>query len=197
MSIEKAKGHYLNKYGTGKLNCGQSVIAAFKDRFSLNEDVVKLFAAYGSGQAPAGTCGALYAAQFLLKDKYPDKAKDCEETFLAAAGSTKCKEIRKLRKLPCIGCVEKAAQIIEKIEGGESPANDAASDSQKVKCANGISVEGQVRLIAGIMVVAGSLMAWLVHWTFIFIPIFVGCGLIYAGLTDNCLMGIMLMKLRK
>jgi glyoxylase-like metal-dependent hydrolase (beta-lactamase superfamily II)/rhodanese-related sulfurtransferase len=59
----------------------------------------------------------------------------------------------------------------------------------------GMSLERQVRIIAGSLVLLGIIMAALVHWVFIFISVFVCCGLIYAGLTDNCLMGMLLMKL--
>jgi glyoxylase-like metal-dependent hydrolase (beta-lactamase superfamily II)/rhodanese-related sulfurtransferase len=64
-----------------------------------------------------------------------------------------------------------------------------------IKGQGGISLERQVRIIAGSLVLLGIIMAWLVHWVFIFISVFVCCGLIYAGLTDNCLMGMLLMKL--
>jgi rhodanese-related sulfurtransferase len=64
-----------------------------------------------------------------------------------------------------------------------------------VKGQGGMSLERQVRIIAGSLVLLGIIMAWQVHWVFIFISVFVCCGLIYAGLTDNCLMGMLLMKL--
>jgi glyoxylase-like metal-dependent hydrolase (beta-lactamase superfamily II)/rhodanese-related sulfurtransferase len=64
-----------------------------------------------------------------------------------------------------------------------------------IKGQGGMSLERQVRLIAGSLVLAGIIMAFLAHWTFIFVPVFVCCGLIYSGLSDNCLMGMMLMKL--
>jgi glyoxylase-like metal-dependent hydrolase (beta-lactamase superfamily II)/rhodanese-related sulfurtransferase len=64
-----------------------------------------------------------------------------------------------------------------------------------IKGEGGISLERQVRLIAGSLVLSGIPMSWFVHWTFIFIPVFVSCGLIFAGLTDSCLMGMLLMKL--
>jgi glyoxylase-like metal-dependent hydrolase (beta-lactamase superfamily II)/rhodanese-related sulfurtransferase len=64
-----------------------------------------------------------------------------------------------------------------------------------IKGQGGISLERQVRIIAGSLVLLGIIMAALVHWVFIFISVFVCCGLIYAGLTDNCLMGMLLMKL--
>ena len=64
-----------------------------------------------------------------------------------------------------------------------------------IKGEGGISLERQVRLIAGSLVLLGIIMSWQLHWAFICIPLFVSCGLVYAGLTDTCLMGELLMKL--
>ena len=64
-----------------------------------------------------------------------------------------------------------------------------------IKGQGGMSLERQVRLIAGSLVLLGIMMSWRLHWAFIFVSVFVGSGLIYAGLTDNCLMGMLLMKL--
>jgi hypothetical protein len=64
-----------------------------------------------------------------------------------------------------------------------------------IKGEGGISLERQVRLIAGSVILLGIIMSWLLHWAFIFVSVFVCCGLVYAGLTDNCLMGELLMKL--
>jgi glyoxylase-like metal-dependent hydrolase (beta-lactamase superfamily II)/rhodanese-related sulfurtransferase len=64
-----------------------------------------------------------------------------------------------------------------------------------IKGQGGISLERQVRIIAGGLVLLGIILSWLLHWAFLFIPVFVSCGLIYAGLTDSCLMGMLLMKL--
>jgi len=64
-----------------------------------------------------------------------------------------------------------------------------------IKGQGGMSLERQVRLIAGSLVLLGIMMSWRLHWAFIFVSVFVSSGLIYAGLTDNCLMGMLLMKL--
>lgn len=64
-----------------------------------------------------------------------------------------------------------------------------------IKGQGGISLERQVRIIAGSLVLLGILLSWTVHGACIFISLFVSCGLIFAGLTDNCLMGMLLMKL--
>jgi len=64
-----------------------------------------------------------------------------------------------------------------------------------IKGEGGISLERQVRIIAGSLVLLGIAMSLLMHRAFIFISVFVSCGLIFAGLTDTCLMGMLLMKL--
>ncbi len=64
-----------------------------------------------------------------------------------------------------------------------------------VKGEAGMSLERQVRLIAGTLVVSGIILSWFINPLFIYLPLFVGCGLIFAGLTDNCLMGMLLLKL--
>ncbi len=64
-----------------------------------------------------------------------------------------------------------------------------------IKGQGGVSLERQVRVIAGSLMLLGIVLAWLVNWGFIFVSVWVACGLIFAGLADNCLMGILLMKL--
>jgi len=64
-----------------------------------------------------------------------------------------------------------------------------------IKGVGGISIERQVRAAAGSLVLVGVLLAFFVHPGFIAITIFVSCGLIYSGLSNNCIMGMLLMKL--
>ncbi len=64
-----------------------------------------------------------------------------------------------------------------------------------IKGEGGISLERQVRIIAGSLILVGILFSWFFHVVFISISVFVSCGLIYAGLSDNCLMGMLLMEL--
>ncbi|MHC4122910.1 MAG: MBL fold metallo-hydrolase [Planctomycetota bacterium] len=64
-----------------------------------------------------------------------------------------------------------------------------------IKGVSGISLERQIKMIAGSLVLTGLLLSLFVHKGFIAISIFVCCGLIYAGITDNCLLGMLLMKL--
>lgn len=58
-----------------------------------------------------------------------------------------------------------------------------------------ISLERQVRIAAGSLVLIGVLLARFVHPGFIGLSAFVGAGLIFAGITDWCGMGLLLAKL--
>jgi rhodanese-related sulfurtransferase len=58
-----------------------------------------------------------------------------------------------------------------------------------------ISLERQVRIGAGLMVFAGVLLGWFVHPGFLGLSAFVGAGLMFAGLTDWCGMGLLLAKM--
>ncbi len=58
-----------------------------------------------------------------------------------------------------------------------------------------ISLEGQVRAIAGGLILVGVALGFTVHGGFFFLPAMVGAGLLHAGLTDSCLMGMLLSKL--
>lgn len=57
------------------------------------------------------------------------------------------------------------------------------------------SLERQVRLAAGIMVLIGTLLSLFVNPGWIYLAIFVGAGLTFAGATDLCLMASLLAKL--
>ena len=64
-----------------------------------------------------------------------------------------------------------------------------------IRSQKGISLEGQVRIAAGTMIVAGTTLGVFVSPWFLMIPAAVGGGLIHAGWTDSCLMGMMLSKI--
>jgi len=58
-----------------------------------------------------------------------------------------------------------------------------------------ISLERQVRIVAGSLVFLGVALGYFVHQYFLGIPAFVGAGLVFAGITDTCGMGMMLAKM--
>jgi rhodanese-related sulfurtransferase len=58
-----------------------------------------------------------------------------------------------------------------------------------------ISLERQVRIAAGALVFTGALLAWFVHPNFVWVSGFVGAGLVFAGVTDFCGMGLLIAKM--
>ncbi len=58
-----------------------------------------------------------------------------------------------------------------------------------------VSLERQVRIAAGALVVFGAALASLVHPYFIGLSAVIGAGLVFAGITDTCGMGMLLARL--
>lgn len=58
-----------------------------------------------------------------------------------------------------------------------------------------ISLERQVRIAAGSLAATGALLALVVNPLFALLPAFVGSGLVFAGVTDTCAMGLVLARL--
>lgn len=116
MSAIKAKNNYTGQDGCQRMNCAQSVLSAFKEDFNIEEDIVEAFKNYGGGRAPNGLCGALYAVKYIMnKQQDKEKVAELEEYFLEHAGALECSNIRGMRKLSCVGCVEKSSEFLEKL----------------------------------------------------------------------------------
>lgn len=58
-----------------------------------------------------------------------------------------------------------------------------------------ISLERQVRILAGSLVALGAFLALFVHPYWAALSAFIGCGLVFAGVTDTCGMALVLAKL--
>jgi rhodanese-related sulfurtransferase len=58
----------------------------------------------------------------------------------------------------------------------------------------GLSLERQVRIAAGVLVLSGVVLGTWVHPAFYGLSGFVGAGLIFAGVTDWCGMGLLLAR---
>ena len=79
------------------------------------------------------------------------------------------------------------------VEGGTMACVEAGLTVVRGKKA--ISLERQVRIAAGSLVLIGSVLGWLVHPAFIGLSAFVGAGLVFAGITDTCGMGMILARM--
>lgn len=92
---------------------------------------------------------------------------------------------------------------IHVIEGGLVSCEGSGIDLQG-HAANGshcmtaaktpLSLERQVRIVAGLMAATGALLALLTSPLFAIIPLFVGSGLVFAGVTDRCGMALLLTR---
>lgn len=58
-----------------------------------------------------------------------------------------------------------------------------------------MSLERQVRIAAGSIVFIGVLLSFFVHPYFIWLSGFIGAGLVFAGVTDTCWMGMLIAKM--
>jgi rhodanese-related sulfurtransferase len=76
------------------------------------------------------------------------------------------------------------------VDGGTQAWDQAGLPVVRGKQA--ISLERQVRIAAGTLVLIGSALGALVHPYFIGLAAFVGAGLVFAGVTDTCGMAMIL-----
>jgi rhodanese-related sulfurtransferase len=58
-----------------------------------------------------------------------------------------------------------------------------------------MSLERQVRIAAGSLVLVGAVLGWLVSPVWIALSGFVGAGLVFAGITDTCGMAMLLSRM--
>lgn len=79
------------------------------------------------------------------------------------------------------------------VEGGTLAWEQAGLPVVRGKKA--ISLERQVRIAAGLMVVTGSALGYFVNPLWIGLAAFVGTGLVFAGITDTCGMGMLLARM--
>lgn len=110
-----------------------------------------------------------------------------ENLVLVCASGTRAKSAQKILKERGISCCL--------LEGGLNAWAKAGLPLQKRASSAGLSIERQVRLIAGGLAAIGGGLAVAIDPLFSFVPIAVGLGLVHAGLTDQCLMALILNKL--
>lgn len=99
-------------HGVENYNCAQAVLKFFEDHTAASQEKIKEFKQFGGGRAPAGVCGAIYAAARIMNnEKLTDELK---ERFKQEAGSLGCREIKAVGRLSCAGCVDLAADFCSK-----------------------------------------------------------------------------------
>lgn len=93
----------------------------------------------------------------------------------------------------CEAFVKAGYTNIINVEGGTSAWDNAGLPVVRGK--KTMSLERQVRIAAGFLVLTGVLLGWFQHEYFYFISGFVGAGLMFAGITDTCAMGMLISKM--
>jgi len=91
-------------------------------------------------------------------------------------------------RLLAAGC----ANVVH-VEGGTRAWEEAGLPVARGK--KTISLERQVRIAAGSLVLLGVVLGWLVHPACYGLSAFVGAGLVFAGVTDTCGMGLLLARM--
>lgn len=79
------------------------------------------------------------------------------------------------------------------VEGGTMACVEAGLPVVRGK--KSISLERQVRIAAGSLVLLGAVLGWFVNTAFVGLSAFVGAGLVFAGIADTCGMGMILARM--
>lgn len=79
------------------------------------------------------------------------------------------------------------------VEGGTTAWDDAGLPVVRGK--KTIPLERQVRIAGGFLVLLGAMLGFFLHTYFIGLSAFIGAGLMFAGITDTCGIGMMLSKM--
>ena len=97
-------------------------------------------------------------------------------------GATACQKFQQA------GCTN-----VVNVEGGTQAWIDAGFPV--VRGQKAMSLERQVRVTAGFLVLLGAVLGYFWNINFIGLSAFVGAGLMFAGITDTCGMGMILAKM--
>lgn len=93
----------------------------------------------------------------------------------------------------CEKLIRAGYEHVANVEGGTQACEDHGVPVVHGKKA--VSLERQVRIAAGSLVLTGVVLGVLVHSAFLGLAGFVGAGLIFAGITDTCGMGMLLARM--
>ncbi|MHC4403376.1 MAG: rhodanese-like domain-containing protein [Planctomycetota bacterium] len=116
-----------------------------------------------------------------------ESAEDGSSTvyFICKVGKRSHKACEKARELGLPNVVN--------VEGGTDVCIAAGLPVERGKKA--VSLERQVRITAGGLVLVGAVLAVAVHPYWAALPALIGAGLAYSGVTDTCGMGMLLSKM--
>lgn len=114
----------------------------------------------------------------------PDEVR-CEECVIVCRSGKRAEQA--MNQLKAAGC-----ENLRILEGGVLAWEQAGLPVNRGKAV--LSLERQVRVAAGLLVLVGVILGATVHPGFYGLAAFVGAGLTFAGLTDWCGMAMLLAK---
>ncbi len=118
---------------------------------------------------------------------YRERGGDCTPVYvLCQSGGRARRAIEKLERVGVQGCVL--------VEGGTQAWIDAGlpviHGESRV-----LPLMRQMQITAGFLSAVGAVLALTVNPRYAFIPLFIGCGLLFAGLTGFCGLALLLAKM--
>jgi rhodanese-related sulfurtransferase len=114
------------------------------------------------------------------------KAAADQPIYLICQGGTRAKNA-------CEKFIQAGFTDVVNVEGGTKACTEQGLPVVRGKQA--MSLERQVRIAAGSLVLLGVILGLTVHPGFFGLAAFVGAGLVFAGITDTCGMGMLLARM--
>ena len=136
---------------------------------------------YAAGHIP----GAVNIPMEQIEARIDDLAPDLPIVLVCQAGK---------RSRMVAGLLEPCRRDVTVLEGG-TVAWAAAGQPLVASVKTRFSLDRQVRLITGLLVLIGVIFALAVNHNWIYLCALIGAGLTFAGLTDNCLMAGLLVRM--
>lgn len=136
---------------------------------------------YGSGHIP----GAVNIPMDQIEARVDDLLPNVPIVLVCQAGK---------RARMVAGLLEPCRSDVTVLDGG-TEAWHRAGLPLVTSVKSRFSLERQVRLIAGILVLIGVVLSLAINRNWIYLAAFVGVGLTFAGLTDMCLMAGLLLRM--
>lgn len=93
----------------------------------------------------------------------------------------------------CEKFIQAGFSNVVNVEGGTLAC--VAAGLPIVRGRQAMSLERQVRVAAGSLVLLGAVLGWFANPAFIGLSAFVGAGLLFSGITDTCGMGMLLARM--
>ncbi len=133
-----------------------------------------------------------FARNIPLHELDPQKVRVYRDTGVSAPIYVICRSGSR-GKQACEKCIQAGLINIINVAGGTLAWAEQGLPLERGKPA--MSLERQVRITAGSLILVGVLLSFFVHEYFIWLAGIMGAGLVFAGVTNTCGMGMMLARM--